>query len=317
MATGNTGHSFDRLRINLKLLEVFLATAHDGSTRAAAERVSRSQSAASSALVELESVLGVQLFDRIGRRLVLNENGRSLLPRAASLIEAAGELEHLFHGQHAAPLRVAASMTIGEHILPPLMVRWKASHPNSPVRLQIANTTGVLAAVAAFDVDIGFIEGPQTHPDLLLREWMTDDMVIVASPSHPLAHGPITRASLRNARWALRERGSGTREAADRWLSAQLGQVQVDFELGTPEAIKALVAAGDALALLPRHSVSASLARKELKELRTSLPGAVRQLAVATHRDRRLGTGGEAFLQHCFAGADNLKKRLRRSAAKK
>jgi DNA-binding transcriptional LysR family regulator len=301
----------ERLRVSLKLLEVFVATAQDGSTRAAATRVSRSQSAASSSLVELESLIGVQLFDRVGRRLLLNENGRSLLPRAASLLESAGELEHFFQGQHASPLRIAASMTIGEHILPPLLGRWKTAHPNSPVRMKIANTTGVLAAVAAFEADIGFIEGPQTHPDLLLQQWMTDEMLIVASPSNPLTKGTITKATLRNARWALRERGSGTREAADLWLSSQLGQVQVDFELGTPEAIKALIGASDALALLPRHSVAASIKRGELKELRTSVPRAVRKLAVVTHRDRRLGAGGEAFLLHCF---DATKKGKRRAA---
>ncbi|AVS63297.1 LysR family transcriptional regulator [Paracidovorax avenae] len=300
-----SGQSPDRLRLTLRHLEVFLATAHDGSTRAAAERIARSQSAASSALVELESLLGAALFDRVGRRLVLNEHGRAFLPRAASLVESAGELEHLFQGQHAAPLRVAASMTIGEHILPPLLARWKVSHPQSAVQLQIANTTGVLAAVAAFDADIGFIEGPQTHADLVVREWMADEMVIVAAPGHPLAHKPAaTRAALRGARWALRERGSGTREAADRWLLAQLGQVRIDFELGTPEAVKALVAAGDALALLPRHSVASALARGDLVELPTTLPRATRRLAVVTHRERTLGAGGEAFLRYCFdAGA--------------
>lgn len=298
-------HSNDRIRLTLKQLEVFVATAHDGSTRAAAARISRSQSAASAALMELEALVGVPLFDRVGRRLVLNEHGRAFLPKAASLTDAAGELEHLFHGQHVVPLRIAASMTIGEHILPLLLARWKASHPNSPVQLQIANTTGVLGAVAAFDADIGFIEGPQTHSDLTVREWMSDEMVIVASPSHPLVGANATRSALRSARWALRERGSGTREAADRWLLAQIGQVQVDFELGTPEALKSLVAAGDALALLPRHSVASALARGDLSELHTALPAAVRKLAVVTHRERTLGSGCEAFLSHCFEYMEN------------
>lgn len=303
MVIGYSDQYQSRLRIGLRQLEVFLATAQAGSTRAAAERVARSQSAASTALSELEATLGVMLFDRVGRRLVLNDNGRALLPRVASILEAAGDLEHFFQGQHAAPLRVAASMTIGEHILPPLLSRWKKTHPHSPVRLQIANTASVLAAVAAFDVEIGFIEGPQTHPDLMLRDWMTDEMVIVSNPSNPLAQMEVNRRQLREARWALRERGSGTREAADRWLSNQIGAVHVEFELGTPEAIKALVATGDALAFLPRHSVAASLARQELRELRTALPRATRQLAVVTHRDRVLGAGGEAFLAHCFSMA--------------
>ncbi len=308
MVNGKTSHLNDRLRLTIKQLEVFVATAHDGSTRAAASRISRSQSAASASLVELESLLGVPLFDRVGRRLVLNENGRSFLPKAASLVEAAGELEHLFHGQHAAPLRVAASMTIGEHILPPLIAFWKESHPNSPVQLQIANTTGVLNAVAAFDADIGFIEGPQTHADLTVREWTSDEMVVVASPNHRLAGATVTRSALRESRWAMRERGSGTREAADRWLLAQIGKVQVDFELGTPEAIKALVAAGDALAVLPRHSVAMALARNELTALDTALPPAARKLAVVTHRERKLGAGGEAFLGHCFEAVGNISR---------
>lgn len=85
-----------RLRMNLRQLEVFVATARTGSTRAAAGRIARSQSAASAALAELEAALGGLLFDRVGRRLQLNENGQALLPRARALLEQAAELESLF-----------------------------------------------------------------------------------------------------------------------------------------------------------------------------------------------------------------------------
>ena len=92
--------SSSRLRLNLRQLEVFVATAREGSTRAAADRIARSQSAASSALADLESSVGVQLFDRLGRRLVLNENGRALLPKAQALLDQAAEVEALFSGEH-------------------------------------------------------------------------------------------------------------------------------------------------------------------------------------------------------------------------
>jgi DNA-binding MarR family transcriptional regulator len=107
-----------RLRFSLKQLEVFVAIAQGGSARSAAQRVARSQSAASAALAELEHTLAVELFDRIGRRLVLNENGRALLPGALALLNHAAELESLFTEEHAAPLRLAASLTIGEYLLP-------------------------------------------------------------------------------------------------------------------------------------------------------------------------------------------------------
>jgi len=290
-----------RLHLNLRHLEVFVATARSGSTRAAAERVARSQSAASTALADLEAGLGVALFDRVGRRLVLNENGRALLPRAASLLDQAGEVQQLFSQDHATPLRVAASLTIGEHVLPEVVAQWKTGHPTSPVRLVIANTSEVIAAVAAFDVDVGFIEGSQTHPDLVVRPWLNDELVVVASPAHALAGRAVSQRMLHEASWALRETGSGTREAADRWLIEHLGEINVAFELGSPEAIKRLVAAGAALGCLSRRAVADALADGTLVELQTRLPPAVRRLAMVLHRDKRLGRGTEDFVNHCLA----------------
>jgi DNA-binding transcriptional LysR family regulator len=290
-----------RLRLNLRHLEVFVATARGGSTRAGAERVARSQSAASTALADLEASLGVALFDRVGRRLVLNENGRALLPRAASLLDQAGEVQHLFSHEHATPLRVAASLTIGEQVLPELVGQWKARHATSPVRLVIGNTSEVIEAVVAFDVDVGFIEGSQTHPDLIVRPWLKDELVVVASPKHPLAGRALSRQSLRDAAWALRESGSGTREVADRWLIEHLGEINVGFELGSPEAIRQLVAAGSALGCVSRRAVAQSLADGSLVELRTRLPPAVRRFAMVLHRDKHLGRGTEDFVNHCVA----------------
>ncbi len=291
--------SASRLRLNLRQLEVFAATARAGTTRAAADHVARSQSAASAALTELERTLGAPLFDRVGRRLVLNENGRVLLPLAASLLDQAAEVEHMFTGAHEAPLRVAASLTIGEYLLPDVLALWQAAHPASPVQLMIANTRDVIAAVAAFDVDVGFIEGPQTHPHLRVQPWLTDELVVIASPTHPLVGRHVGARQLREAVWALREAGSGTREAADRWLLEHVGPLQVAFELGSAEAIKRVVAAGAALGCLSREAVARDLAQGVLVELATRLPRATRRLAIVLHRDKHLGRGTEAFVRHC------------------
>jgi DNA-binding transcriptional LysR family regulator len=163
----------------------------------------------------------------------------------------------------------------------------------------IANTRDVIAAVAAFDVDVGFIEGPQTHPKLLVHPWLTDELVIVAAPLHPLAGRHASARQLREAIWALREPGSGTREAADRWLLEHVGPLQVAFELGSAEAIKRVVAAGAALGCLSREAVARDLAQGALVELATRLPRATRRLAIVLHRDKHLGRGTEAFVRHC------------------
>jgi DNA-binding transcriptional LysR family regulator len=292
-------HQTPRLRLSLRQLEVFVATARAGSTRAAADRVARSQSAASAALADLESGLGVPLFDRVGRRLLLNENGRALLPKAASLIDQAIELEHLFSGAHAAPLRLAASLTIGEYLLPELLARWKVTYPTHAVQLMIGNTAEVIEAVVRFDADVGFIEGTQTHPRLIVRPWLTDELVIIAAATHALATRPVTLRQLREATWALRELGSGTREASDLWLHERVGPLNVEFELSSPEAIKRLVAAGAALGCLAREVVAHELAQGTLVELRTTLPRATRRLSIIINRDKHVGRDIAAFMRHC------------------
>ena len=292
--------SDQRLRISLRQLEVFAATAREGSTRAAAARVARSQSAASTALAELEATLGVQLFDRVGRRLMLNENGRALLPRAVGLIQQALEVEALYSSEHAAPLRLASSFTIGEYLLPRLLSQWKQQHPRSQVRLDIANTRAVLDAVAGFDVDLGFIEGARSHPDLLIRRWMTDELIVVAAPGHPVMARTATARRLAQASWILRERGSGTREASDNWLTTQLGRVEIELELGSNEAVKRAVASGIGLGCLSRRAVADAIRDGWLREVKTSLPAMKRSLALVTHKTTHLGSAAQDFVRHCL-----------------
>ena len=288
-----------RLRLNLRQLEVFVATAHAGSTRAGAERVARSQSAASTSIAELEASLGTRLFDRVGRRLVLNENGRALLPRAAALLAEAGEVQQLFSGEHAAPLRIAASFTIGEYLLPERVAQWQALHPGSHLRMRVSNTNDVIEAVARFDADIGFVEGARTHPDLLVRPWLSDELVVFAAPTHALARRTVGAAQLRSAAWVLREPGSGTREASDHWLLEHLGAVDIAYELGSTEAIKRLVGYGAGIGCVSRYAVAQAFDEGWLVPLKTKLPKALRRLATVVHRGRPLGAHAAAFVRHC------------------
>lgn len=292
-----------RLRVTLRQLEVFAATARDGTMRAGASRVARSQSAASAALAELEATLEMQLFDRVARRLVLNENGRALLPRAITLLDDAAALQSLFLHEHVTRLTVASSFTIGEYLLPQLISDWQASQPGCRAQLSICNTKDVLTAVASFAADLGFIEGTTTHPDLVIRPWSTDELLIVAAVDHPLAGLDVDASHLAQASWVLREAGSGTREASDRWLMSELERVQVELELGSNEAVKRAVASGLGLGCLSRVAAKEAIENGRLVELRTCLPRMKRTLFSVTHGGKRIGTAAKSFLEHCFQHA--------------
>lgn len=291
------------MRPSLHHLDVFVAIAREGSVRTAADRLARSQSAASMALAELEARLGHPLFDRAAKRLVLNANGRRLLPRAIALLDHATEVEQAFSDELSAPLRLAASLTIGNHLLPPIIAHWRAAHPAAYVQLRIGNTRDVADAVLHFNVDAGFVEGSVQHEDLLLRTWMRDRMVVCAAPTHPLAHKRASVKQLAAADWIVREPGSGTRETVDQALLKLLGWPRPAMELGSSEAVRLAMMAGAGISCLSRHSVADALAAGTLVELRCEIKPPERDLSVVTHRDRRLAPGVQHFLAFCDAAS--------------
>ena len=170
------------MHITLRQLEVFAEVLKSGSTTQASQRLALSQSAVSAALTDLEGQLGVQLFDRVGKRLVVNEHGRLLYPRALALLEQAVEIEQLFREDNGA-IRVFASSTIGNYILPEVIARYRRDFPTLPLEMSVGNSQDVINAVIDFRVDIGLIEGPCHNVDIIAEPWLEDELVVFASPA--------------------------------------------------------------------------------------------------------------------------------------
>lgn len=183
------------MHITLRQLEVFTEVLKSGSTTQASVMLALSQSAVSAALTDLEGQLGVQLFDRVGKRLVVNEHGRLLYPRALALLEQAVEIEQLFREDNGA-IRVYASSTIGNYILPGVIARYRRDFPALPLELSVGNSQDVITAVLDFRVDIGLIEGPCHNTEIISEPWLEDELVVFAAPSSPLAQGPVTLEQL-------------------------------------------------------------------------------------------------------------------------
>jgi DNA-binding transcriptional LysR family regulator len=300
------------MRLTLRQLLIFTAVADAGSTTAAGLRLALSQSATSGALNELENLLGAQLFDRVGKRLLLNDNGRSLLPQARALLDSAQDIEGQFGlgpaaaGQDAMAtrLRVGASTTIGNYLLPPLVAGYLKAWPAAGIDVQIGNTREVAASVSRLEVDVGLIEGPCREAELRVAPWREDELVIVCAPSHPLV--PVGRQrvplkALRDTRWLLREAGSGTREAVEQALLSHLHHLQGEMLLGSTEAIKQAAAEGLGLACLPLCSVRDLVTLGRLLVLETTLPRLTRRLYLIHHRRKRFSTNLQRFVAHCVA----------------
>ncbi|NMM14128.1 MAG: LysR family transcriptional regulator [Rhodoferax sp.] len=298
------------MRLTLRQLFIFTAVADTGSTIAAGLRVALSQSATSCALNELESLLGTQLFDRIGKRLLLNDNGRALLPQARALLDATQEIEGQFgigaaggKGVLATRLRVGASTTIGNYLLPALVASYQRAWPTVGIDVHIGNTREVALSVTRLEVDMGLIEGPCHEADLLVLPWREDKLVIVCASGHPLrdevAHNRVTVKSLRQARWLLREPGSGTREAVEHALLPHLNHLNGEMQLGSTEAIKQAAAEGLGLACLSLCAVQDLLTLGRLVVLNTTLPRLTRRFYLIRHRQKQFSANLERFAAHC------------------
>ncbi|PXX46015.1 LysR family transcriptional regulator [Aquitalea magnusonii] len=283
------------LRLSLRELEVFVAVTEQGTVTAAAGQVALTQSAASQALAALETGLAAPLFDRVGRRLVLNEHGRLLLPRARAMLDAAQDMQRLFDSEAAMHLRLAASTTIANYLLPEQIARFQLQQPQARVELLVANTADVVEAVAGFKVDMGFIEGPCHHPDIVVEPWQDDILVVFAAASHPLAQGAVSLSRLAQAQWVLRESGSGTREEVERLLLPHVGGFAQVMEMGHSEAIKRVVAAGLGVSCLSLHVVQELLDSGQVVAVLAPLPALHRPLYRIHHKDKSQTRGMLAF----------------------
>ena len=286
------------MHLSLRQLQIFSAIAEAGTTTAAGEALGLSQSAVSAALGELESLLGMGVFDRIGRRLVLNGHGRALLPEARALLVGMDDIERRFRlgGAAGAPVRwrVGASTTIGNYLLPSRIADLREGNGQAHVDLLIGNTREVSGAVQRLEVDIGLIEGPCHEPGLQASQWQDDELVIVYGQRHRQAaglHKGADMAQLRAACWLLREPGSGTREATEQALLPHLHGFAEVLQLGGTEAIKQGAVAGLGLACLSRHAVADLVALGRLHVLATPLPPLRRQLWVVRHPGKRVPDG--------------------------
>ena len=289
------------MKLTLRQLQVFDAVARHHNVSHAADELALSQSAASTALKELEQRYDVLLFDRVGKRLRLNEQGELLRPRVAALLSQAEEIEASLQ-RHAdiGDLRVGATLTIGNYLAIGIMADFMNEHAGSRVALTVENTAAIASRVRNLELDIGLIEGELRDPDLAVEYWRDDELAIFCAPGHPLAgNNALSEDDLMACQWIVRERGSGTRQAFDRAMAGILPELDLRLELQHTEGIKRAVEAGLGVGCLSRIALKEAFARGSLVPLSAPHRNWSRKFYFILHRQRIRSQSVESWIALC------------------
>ena len=287
------------MSLNLNSLRLFLAVAtHRGFSRAA--RVTGvSQPAISKAVRLLEQQGGAQLLVRSPSGVVLTEAGTLLAEHARALFaeeRAAEEQLESLRGLRRGVLRVGASTTLAASFLPPILGALYRAHPGIDIRLLSANARTVIGAILDHQVELGLVEGPIQDGRLEVRAWREDELLVLVSPTHPLAHlRRVTGPQLMEEPLIIREEGAGTRGVMLAALRRRRWTPRRTFEVNSTEAIKGLVAAGVGWAVLSGRIARDELQLGRLKRLDVPEFALRRMLSWIRWKARRLGPAATAF----------------------
>lgn len=253
-------------------LRVFITAAKTLNFTKCAEQLYISQPAVSKHIGELESRYKVQLFERSGSRLALTEAGRVMLEHAERIADGYRRLQYemdLFTDRLGGELKVGASTTIAQYVLPQVLARFTARFPEVKVSLASGNSEQVEAALARHDTDLGLAESSARHPGFHYEPFIPDELVLIASTKGRYGRcDQVTLAELQTVPLVLRESGSGTLEVISKYLAAadvRLASLRVVMQLGSTESIKSFVRNSDAMAIVSVASIVDELRSGELR----------------------------------------------------
>lgn len=249
---------------SLRQIELFIAVSQSRTLIEVANQYKMSQSAISMALKELENHLDEKLFERVGKKLVLNERGRLFLKEVQPLfLELKGLYQKFTQNHFHGEIHIGASLTTAHYIMPQLMTSYMKKRPEVSINLKMANTEEIVALVENGDIDLGFIEG-SIQSSSVRQQVIAPDELIVVSSNKALQNEHFID-TLAREKWVLREKGSGTRSVFLNQIKPVDKELNIVLELEQTETIKNFLLLDPSyISCLPRISVLQELEEKKL-----------------------------------------------------
>ena len=252
-------------------LKVFYTVANRLSFTKAAGELFITQPAISKHIQELEEQYKIKLFDRNGSKISLTNAGELLLKHTKNIFEIYREIDFEMSSlinERKGLLRIGASTTISQYIIPPLLARFHQKMENIKVNLLNGNTEQIESALLNREIEIGIVEGQSKNKAIQYTQFLKDELVLVCKSSHALASkDEFTADDLKKMSFLIREHGSGTLEVIEHALKSlelKFSDLNIEMQLGSTESIKSYLVNSDCVAFMSVHAIEKELKNQEL-----------------------------------------------------
>jgi DNA-binding transcriptional LysR family regulator len=272
-------------KLTLRQMEIFLNVVREGHLTNVAKGMGLSQSAISMAIKELEKILGNPLFDRINKKLILNEMGRSFEKEIFPIIKKINDIEYEFKNTvNKGMVRVGASTTVVDYMMPPIICSYMNNYPDVKVALKEGNTKNIVELIKEGKLDVGFIEGMVNDSDIIKEIVGIDELVVVTTD--PELSKECFIDSIQSKKWVLREEGSGTREVFLDYVKDKVDHINIFLELGHTESIKSLLLNHQCLTCISKIAVRNEIETKKLIQVPLKNFECKRHFFMIYHKDK-------------------------------
>jgi LysR family transcriptional regulator, low CO2-responsive transcriptional regulator len=297
------------MNVSLRQLRVFEAVARQLSYTRAAEELHLSQPAVSMQVRQLEDEVGLPLFEKLGKTIALTEAGRELYHYSRSINRSLQEMEEVLQamkGVNRGRLSVAVASTVN-YFAPKLLAVFHQRYPGIALRLDVTNREQLVRLLEANAVDMVLMGQPPEAVDVESEAFMENPLVVIAPPEHPLAgERNIDVARLASEVFVMREPGSGTRQAMERFFAEHRIAIRHGMQMTRNEAIKQAVRAGLGLSVVSLHTVELELETQRVVVLDVEEFPIERQWHLVYRRGKRLSPAARAFRDFVVAEARAL-----------
>lgn len=298
--------------LDSRQLRAFSILARTGSFTATAHELHLTQSAISHAIRALEEDIGCRLLDRMGKTVVLTQAGEQLLVHAERILEEMAEarsgLSHL--GKWGSTrLRIGASTTACQYVLPAVLREFKESFPHCAVTIQPGDTPENIEALRSHQIDLAVNLEPHKNEPLEFRPLFTDELQFLVSPLHPWAKaGKVSRDEIARQHYILYRKNSYTFRMVEGYFRGEKIVLHSLLELGSMEAIKELVKLGLGISILAQWTAAEELADGSLVAFPLGRRKLRRRWGVLYWRGRRLSLAEETFVGLCASVSERLQR---------